>query len=77
MTTQIAEITIISIDYADPDCSTDVVHIVKLSDGRTLNIWSGQAAYNVYDDCTGKLVVGAKLVGATDEDDHTVYHFES
>ena len=70
------DIQITKIDYADPDCTTDVVHVVKLNDGREIGIWSGQAAYNVYDEYTGKLVVGAKLVGTTDEDDHTVYHFE-
>lgn len=68
-------ITITHIDYADPDCSTDIVHVVTLSDGRILSIWSGQAAYDVYDDCTGNLVVGAKLTGITKKEDHNIYHF--
>ena len=70
------EITIISIDYAYPNCSTDVVHLVELSYGRTISIWSGQPAYFIYDDCTGELAVGARLVGSTKEEDRTVYHFE-
>jgi len=73
----IMPITITSIDYSDPNCSTDVVDLVKLSNGKTLLIGNGKASYNIYDDYTGTLVAGAKLVGSTDEDDHTVYHFES
>ena len=77
----ITENTIKEIVWADPDCSTDVVHVVKMSDGRTLSLWSGQACYDVYDEYTGKLVVGAKLVGTSTEVDYdqnhnyTVYHF--
>lgn len=41
--------TVTAIDYADPDVSTDVCHLVTLSDGRTLHLWSGQAAYGHYD----------------------------
>jgi hypothetical protein len=71
------EITIISIDYADPNNSTDVVHLVELSDGRTISIWSGKPAYFIYDDCTPyRPRRGARLVGSTKEEDRTVYHFE-
>ena len=76
-----SKVTITKVDYADPDDSTHVTHVVDLSDGRTLLLWSGQASYERYDDREGPLVVGAVLTGVTNRPNeigagyHTVYHF--
>ena len=56
------KIIIESIDYADPDISTDVVDQVHLSNGTTLLLDSGKPTYNVYDQSLGPVEVGAELV---------------
>lgn len=66
---------ILSIDFADPSISTDVVHLVEMSDGRTLSIWSGASSAAHYDQHTGDLRVGAELTGVTPGDDFDTYHF--
>ena len=61
--------TIVSIDWSDRDCSTDVVDIIHLSDGRTIQAWNGQASYCAYDNAKGRVEVGASLV--SEEGDET------
>jgi len=68
-------ITIVSIEWADNNVGTDVVHLVHLSDGRTLEIASGQSSYEVYDELEGAMRVGAKLDSVYDDGTHDVYKF--
>lgn len=53
--------TIESIDYADPDITTDVVDLVHLSDGVTLHIDAGKPTHNIYDQSLGPVIIGAEL----------------
>ncbi len=62
-----------SIDYADPDISTDVVDLVHLSDGVTLHIDAGKPTHNIYDQAIGDVEVGAELVETIIEGDGGEY----
>lgn len=55
------KITITAVDLADPQNSTDICHVVSLSDGRTIYPWSGKPCFDQHDWHTGPLVVGAVL----------------
>jgi hypothetical protein len=69
--------TIKKVKLADPSVSTDVVHLVDLSDGRRLQLWSGAATYCLYDTHMGPLVEGAVLKASyLDDDGTTSYKFE-
>lgn len=74
------KIIIKSIDYADPDISTDVVDQVHLSNGTTLLLDSGKPTYNVYDQSLGPVEVGAELVQTIvegDEGDYRTHIFKN
>jgi len=58
-----------AIDYADPENPTDVVDLVHLSDGATLQLDAGKPTHDIYDQAIGDVEVGAELVETIVEGD--------
>ncbi len=67
----IAATTIVKIDRADTDDSTEVVDIIHLSTGHQLSVWSGKASYSVFDKAQGRVEVGAELVSVEDDESYS------
>ncbi len=63
--------TIVSIEISDRDCSTDVVDIIHLSDGRSIQAWNGQASYCVYDKAKGRVEIGASLISSEEDETYS------
>jgi hypothetical protein len=72
----ISTITITSIEESDRNCSTDVVDIVHLSDGRQISAWNGNSSYCVYDKARGRVEVGASLVSVEDGESYSGEAFQ-
>ena len=64
-------IKIVAIEWSDRDCSTDVVDIIDLSDGRTILAWNGQATYCAYDKAKGRVEVGASLISSEEDETYS------
>jgi hypothetical protein len=69
-------ITITSIEESDRNCSTDVVDVIHLSDGRQISAWNGNASYCVYDRARGRVEVGSALVSVEDRESYSGEAFQ-